>query len=69
LCRQGKVPVWIDISVESVYKDQTIFRLLCAGRYTDNEEEFYYNKRETAMFGIKSPTMPPNYVEGQKFKL
>lgn len=69
LCRNEKVPVWIDISVESIYRDQTIFRLLCAGRYSEDENEFYYNKRGTGPFGIKSPTLPPNYIEGEKFKL
>lgn len=69
LCRKGKVPVWIDISVESVYKNKTIFRLYCAGRYSDDEEEFYYNKQGTGSFGIKSPILPIGYVEGQKFKL
>lgn len=69
LCRNGKVPVWIDISVESVYESQTIFKLLCAGRYSDNENEFYYEKRGTGPFGIKSPNLPIDYVEGRKFKL
>ncbi len=69
LCRNEKVPVWIDISVESFYKDQTIFRLHCAGRYSNDENEFYYSKNGTGPFGIKSPTLPPNYIEGQKFSL
>jgi len=41
LCRKDKVPVWIDISVESVYKAKTIFRLLCAGRYSDKLLELH----------------------------
>ena len=69
LCRKDKVPVWIDISVESVYKGKTIFRLLCAGRYTDNEKEFYYNNNGTGPFGVKSPNLPVDYIEGKKFKL
>lgn len=69
LFRKGKVPVWIDISVESVYGEHTVFRLLCAGRFTNDENEFYYNKNGTGPFGIKSPTLPPSFIEGQKFKL
>ena len=69
LCRNEKVPVWIDISVESVYKGKTIFRLLCAGRYSDNEKEFYYNDNGTGAFGVKSPNLPIDFVEGKKFKL
>ena len=69
LCRNEKVPVWIDISVDSIHKNQTIFRLLCAGRYSEDENEFYYNEQGTGPFGIKSPIFPANYIEGEKFKL
>lgn len=69
LCRKDKVPVWIDISVESVHKNKTIFSLYCAGRYSDDEKEFYYNQGGTGVFGIKGPILPIGYKEGQKFKL
>ena len=69
LCRKNKIPVWIDISVEKIYKEKTIFRLLCAGRYSDDENEFYYNNNGTGPFGIKSPNLPVDYVEGKKFNL
>ena len=69
LNRIGKVPVWIDISVEYVYKDFTVFRLLCAGRYSADENEYYYVKGETGPFGIKSPVFPIDYIEGVKFNL
>lgn len=69
LYRKGKVPVWIDISVECVHKNKTIFRLDCAGRYSDDENEFYYIKQGTGSFGIKGPIFPIGYVEGQKFNL
>lgn len=69
LNRNGKVPVWIDISVEYVHKNFTVFQLLCAGRYSDDENEFYYLKGRTGPFGIKSPSLPFDYVEGVKFKL
>lgn len=69
LNRNGKVPVWIDISVEYVHKDCTVFQLLCAGRYSANENEFYYLKGGIGPFGIKSPAFPIDYVEGVKFNL
>lgn len=69
LNRNEKVPVWIDISVEYVYKDFTVFRLLCAGRYSANEKEYYYLEGETGPFGIKSPDLPIDYIEGVKFRL
>ncbi len=69
LCRNGKVPVWINISVEAVHQHQTVFALLCAGRYSADPDEFYYTKSETACFGIKSPILPIDYVEGTKFRM
>lgn len=69
LCRKHKVPVWIDISVECVHKNKTIFSLDCAGRYSDDEHEFYYNKRGTGPFGIKSPLLPSLDFNDEKFKL
>lgn len=69
LNRNNKVPVWIDISVFKSNSDFTVFRLLCAGRYSGNPEEYYYQKRGSGPFGIKSPNHPPDYVEGVKFTL
>jgi len=69
LCRKEKVPVWIDINVLKTSKKTTIFNLLCSGRYTNIEEELYYYKRGTGPFGIKSPLLPNNYIEGEKFYL
>jgi hypothetical protein len=67
--RNGKVPVWIDISIHKSERKTTTFKLLCAGRYTDDKEEFYYYKGGTGPFGIKSPNLPIGYKEGEKFKL
>lgn len=69
LCRKNKIPVWINISVLKSSKKSTTFNLLCAGRYSDNEEEFYYNDNQLGPFGIKSPTFPIGYKEGEKFSL
>lgn len=69
LVRKNKVPVWIDIFVDSTTKDYTLIKLWCSGRFTDNSSDYYYNKNETACFGIKSPNLPIDYKEGDKFKL
>ena len=69
LYRQGKVPVWIDINVLKSSRKSTTFNLLCAGRYSDNKKEFYYNDNGSGPFGVKSPTFPPDYQEGKKFRL
>jgi len=58
LVRDGRVPVWIDISVKSVTKDLTTLRLLCAGRFTNQKEQMYYSKRGQGPFGVKSPNLP-----------
>ena len=70
LYRNGKIPVWIDISVECVHQNKTIIHLLCAGRYSDKSEDYYYNHHDTvSVFGIKGPVFPTGYVEGEKFRL
>ena len=69
LLRKGKVPVWIDISVSAVRTDKTVFTLHCAGRYSDEMNEAYYQHRHSGPFGIKSPLLPVDYKEGIKFEL
>ncbi len=69
LYREGKIPIWIDISVLKSSQKNTTFNLLCAGRYSDNKKEFYYNHNGSGPFGIKSPTLPVGYKEGEKFIL
>ncbi len=69
LIRDGRIPAWIDISVYKFTKDYTLFRLICAGRFTDDTKELYYYKWGTGCFGVKSPDLPFGYKEGKKFKL
>lgn len=69
LCRNNKVPVWIDIAVSKSDRKKTTLRLTCAGRYSDDSKEFYYSKSGSGPFGIKSPNLPLNYKKGVKFKL
>lgn len=69
LYRKNKVPVWIDINVLKSSRKSTTFNLLCAGRYSDDKNEFYYNENGSGPFGIKSPKLPPDYKDGVKFKL
>ena len=37
LCRDGRVPEWIDIRVDELRPDSTLLTFLCAGRYADTE--------------------------------
>ena len=69
LLRKGKVPVWIDISVSEITENKTVCTLLCAGRYSDNINEFYYRQTGLGPFGVKSPNLPVDYKDGTKFRL
>lgn len=69
LYRKNKIPIWIDINVIKVNMKITTFNLVCAGRYSENKKEYYYNDCGCAPFGIKSQTFPIGYKEGKKFKL
>ncbi|WP_272151348.1 hypothetical protein [Tenacibaculum aiptasiae] len=69
LYRKGKVPVWIDIAVHKSGRKITTFKLLCAGRFSNDKGEYYYQSRGTGPFGIKSPNLPIGYKEGKKFRL
>lgn len=69
LWREDQVPVWIDIAVVASRKQETTMSLWCAGRYSGDEEKYYYRKRGTGPFGIKSPNLPYGYVQGELFTL
>jgi hypothetical protein len=69
LHRNDKVPVWIDISVSEIKNKKTVLTLLCAGRYSDNEKELYYHEQKMGPFGVKSPNLPTNFKDGEKFKI
>ena len=65
LCRENRVPEWIDISVERADSEHTYLRLLCCGRFTDDDALLYYRDTEFAPFGCKSPSFPPRWSEEQ----
>jgi len=69
LCRDGRCPEWIDIGVEAIGEGFTLLRLLCCGRFTNDVEKMYYSKTGLGPFGIKSPYLPPDYVEGSRFDI
>ncbi len=69
LFRDGRCPQWIDVSVQSHSTAETRVELLCCGRYIEDLHRTCYADRGMGPFGIKSPTLPPNYKEGIKFRL
>jgi len=69
LVRNERVPVWINISGYKYSKNDTLMRLICAGRFTNDSKELYYYHNGTGCFGIKSPYLPFGYKEGTKFNI
>ena len=64
LWRDGIVPEWIDISVFRADAEITFLELLCCGRYTDRDDLLYYLDGGVGPFGIKSPSLPLNWRDG-----
>jgi hypothetical protein len=69
LWRKGRCPEWIDVAVEAQADAHTQICLRCCGRFTDDERRLNYSRQGTGPFGIKSPNLPPEYVEGTKFRI
>jgi hypothetical protein len=62
LWRNGKVPEWIDVSVQGEDGRHTLVALKCCGRYTAQEDLLYHRvEGGVAPFSIKSPTLPPGW--------
>jgi hypothetical protein len=61
LWRDGRIPQWIDISVETVIEHSvTIVALLCCGRYTGIEAQLYHQGSH-APFHVVGPPLPPGW--------
>ncbi len=67
--REGRCPVWIDISVRAIEGHETCIQLLCAGRYVTDDNLLYHRGRSTYPFSVKSPPLPPGHDRAQKFLL
>ena len=69
LCRDGKVPQWIDISLVYCENQHSHLELSCCGRFHSDDSRLYYYGQGTQPFGIKSPVLPLRFQEGQRFAL
>lgn len=69
LYRDGRCPEWIDVSVEAIGKGFTLLSMLCCGRFTNDPKKMYYSEAGLGPFGIKSPRLPPDHVEGLRFDI
>lgn len=63
LCRDGRIPVWIDMEVLGDTGEATIVQLTCAGRYTDDESRFYHQHAGHPPFAFKFREPPNSSVE------
>ncbi len=61
LWRDGKVPEWIDISVQGVEAGHSVVALHCCGRFTGQEDLLYHQNRGMPPFSVKSPDLPPGW--------
>lgn len=66
LFRESRCPVWIDINIAGTDQNVTLVELSCCGRYHGDRSRMYYGNQP---FGIKSPLLPPDWKEGEKFQL
>ena len=64
LWREGKVPEWINVSVESEDGEYTLIRLECCGRYSDDVNHIYHAHEGRAPFQVLGPPAPPDYGSG-----
>lgn len=72
LWREGKVPEWINVSVESEYGEATNVKLECCGRYSNNIAHIYHAHEGRAPFHVLGPPMPPGHdlsEKGKKYEL
>jgi hypothetical protein len=69
LLRDGRVPEWADVAVAAETGSHTIMRLLCCGRFTDNEHLLYHAKEGWPPFHAVSPALPLEYQNGQRFSI
>ena len=66
LWREGKVPEWIDVAVESEDGEYTSVKLECCGRFTDDIKHIYHAHEGRAPFHVLGPLMPPEYEPGEE---
>jgi hypothetical protein len=69
LCRSGRVPEWVNLNVVGVTPAVTLIEVLACGRFTANEELLYHRWEGRPPFHVLGPTLPLNWVEGQRFSI
>lgn len=61
LWRAGKIPEWIDMSVQACDGDSSYIQLRCCGRFTAIDELLYHQFEGHPPFHVQSPDLPPGW--------
>lgn len=70
LYRDGRVPEWVDLTVVGEGVATTIVEVRACGRFVEDDARLYYTRcPDQAPFGVKGPTLPVGWVEGQRFSI
>ncbi|WP_086929644.1 hypothetical protein [Agarilytica rhodophyticola] len=69
LWREGSVPEWVNIYVESCDEKFTRVRLDCCGRFSSQPEKMYHAHEGLAPFHVLGPPRPKGAEQGEKFQL
>lgn len=68
LFREGKVPEWINVTVDSEDGESTKVKLECCGRFSDRKEHMYPSPSGISPFHILGPALPPWFDKNSKKK-
>ncbi|MEM6401002.1 MAG: hypothetical protein AAF757_12345 [Cyanobacteria bacterium P01_D01_bin.116] len=69
---EGKIPEWINVTVESENGELTTVALICCGRFSSNPRHIYHILQGLPPFQIVGPPLPRNWEgleKSGKFKL
>jgi hypothetical protein len=71
LWRNGKVPEWINVSVDSKTAVHTNIKLECCGRFSNRIEHIYHAHEGRAPFHVLGPPVPQGFdlSSGKKYQL
>ncbi|MBV1849319.1 hypothetical protein [Catellatospora tritici] len=64
LWRDGRVPEWINVMVTSETGTETVFEVVCCGRFTGDDEHLYHEREGMPPFHALGPWLPPRRHEG-----
>ena len=58
---EGKIPEWINVTLESENGESTTVALICCGRFSSNPRHIYHILQGLPPFHIVGPNLPSNW--------